>query len=82
MCMGRVLLGETIGALLRRMAEEDPQRLALIARHQNVRWTYRDLLGRSENLAIGLRALGLEKGDRIGVWSEVRLPGADPEPGP
>jgi hypothetical protein len=23
------------------MAEEDPQRLALIARHQNVRWTYR-----------------------------------------
>ncbi len=51
------------------MAEEGPQRLALIARHQNVRWTYADLLGRSEDLAIGLRALGLEKGDRMGIWS-------------
>ena len=38
------LLGETIGALLGRMAEEGPQRLALVARHQNVRWTYADLL--------------------------------------
>ena len=40
------LLGETIGALLRRLAEEDPQRLALVARHQNVRWTSGDLLRR------------------------------------
>jgi fatty-acyl-CoA synthase len=63
------LLGETIGALLRGMAEEGPQRLALIARHQNVRWTYADLLGWSEDLAIGLRRLGLQKGDRIGIWS-------------
>ena len=63
------LLGETIGALLRRMAEEGAQRLALVARHQNVRWTYGDLLRRSEDLAIGLRRLGLQKGDRIGIWS-------------
>jgi fatty-acyl-CoA synthase len=63
------LLGETIGALLRRITQEGPQRPALTARHQNVRWTYSDLLERSEHLAIGLRALGLEKGDRIGIWS-------------
>jgi fatty-acyl-CoA synthase len=63
------LLGETIGALLRRMAEQGPQRLALIGRHQNVRWTYADLLRRSEDLAVGLRRLGLQKGDRIGIWS-------------
>ena len=63
------LLGETVGALVRRMAEEGPQRLALVARHQSVRWTYSDLLRRSEDLAVGLRALGLEKGDRIGIWS-------------
>ena len=63
------LLGETIGALLRRTAEEGPQRLALIARRQNVRWTYADLLGRAEDLAIGLRRLGLQKGDRVGIWS-------------
>ena len=34
-----------------------------------MRWTYSDLLERSEDLAVGLRALGLEKGDRIGIWS-------------
>ena len=56
-------------ALLRRQVEEGPQRPALVARHQDVRWTYADLLRRSEDLAVGLRALGLTKGDRIGIWS-------------
>jgi fatty-acyl-CoA synthase len=63
------LLGETIGTHLRRMVKEGPQRPALVARHQRVRWTYADLLRRSEDLAIGLRALGLKKGDRVGIWS-------------
>ena len=31
--------------------------------------TYADLLRRSEDLAVGLRKLGLEKGDRVGIWS-------------
>src|SRR5271165_1142807 len=63
------LIGETIGRLLRRVVSEGPERPALVTRHQGVRWTYADLLRRSEDLAIGLRALGLEKGDRIGIWS-------------
>src|SRR5580698_199251 len=63
------LIGETIGQLLRRVTAEGPERLAQITRHQNVRWTYADLLSRSEDLAVGLRKLGLEKGDRVGIWS-------------
>src|SRR5271165_4291136 len=63
------LLGETIGALQRRVTAAGPQRIAQITRHQDVRWTYADLLRRSEDLAVGLQALGLEKGDRIGIWS-------------
>jgi fatty-acyl-CoA synthase len=63
------LLGETIGALLRRMTTEGPDRPALVTRHQNVRWSYADLLRRSEDLAAGLKTLGLEKGDRVGIWS-------------
>ncbi len=63
------LLGETIGCLLRRVVLDGPERPALVTRHQGVRWTYADLLRRSEDLAIGLRALGLEKGDRVGIWS-------------
>ena len=52
------LLGETIGALLRRVTADGPERLALVTRHQGVRWTYADLLRRSEDLAIGLRRSG------------------------
>src|SRR6202142_1942440 len=66
------LIGETVGALLRRVTAEGPDRLALVTRHQDVRWTYADLLRRSEDLAIGLMALGLKTGDRIGVWSANR----------
>lgn len=42
---------------------------ALIVRHQNVRWTYRDLQGRVDAFAAGLLAPGLQPGDRIGIWS-------------
>ena len=63
------LIGETIGQLLRRVTAEGPERPALVTRHQNVRWSYADLLRRSEDLAVGLRKLGLEKGERVGIWS-------------
>ncbi len=63
------LLGETIGALLQRVTTEGPDRIAQITRHQNVRWTYAELLSRSEDLAVGLQALGLKKGDRVGIWA-------------
>jgi fatty-acyl-CoA synthase len=66
------LIGETVGALLRRVTAEAPDRLALVTRHQDVRWSYAELLRRSEDLAIGLMALGLETGDRIGIWSANR----------
>jgi fatty-acyl-CoA synthase len=63
------LIGETIGQLLRRVAAKGPERPALVTGHQNVRLSYADLLRRSEDLAVGLRKLGLEKGDRVGMWS-------------
>jgi fatty-acyl-CoA synthase len=63
------LIGETIGALLDRIAAEAPDAPALIARHQAVRWTYRELRKRADDLAAGLMALGLKPGERIGIWS-------------
>src|ERR1700690_914963 len=63
------LIGETIGQLLRRVTAEGPERPALVTRRQNVPWSDRDLLRRSEDLAVGFRKLGLEKGDRVGIWS-------------
>ncbi len=63
------LLGETIGTLIRRVTAEGPERIAQVTRHQNVRWTYGDLLRLSEDLAVGLRQLGLKPGERIGIWA-------------
>jgi fatty-acyl-CoA synthase len=63
------LIGETIGALLDRIADAAPGSPALIVRHQSIRWSYSQLRERADDLAAGLMALGLQPGDRIGIWS-------------
>jgi fatty-acyl-CoA synthase len=63
------LIGETIGALLDRIAAAAPDSPALVVRHQAIRWSYRQLRQRADDLAAGLTALGLKVGDRIGIWS-------------
>jgi fatty-acyl-CoA synthase len=62
-------IGDTIGVYFDRIVERFAQRDALIVRHQQVRWTYRELRERVDAFAAGLLALGLKRGDRIGVWS-------------
>jgi fatty-acyl-CoA synthase len=63
------LIGETIGVFFDRQVEAHRDRLALAVRHQNVRWTWGEFAARVDALAAGLLALGLEPGDRIGMWS-------------
>ena len=63
------LLEETIGAMLRRIASTWPQRPALAVPAQGVRMTWREFDDEVTRLAAGLLALGLEPGDRIGIWS-------------
>jgi len=63
------LLEETIGANLARTVAEHGEVEALVARHQGVRWTYRELAERVARLARGLIGLGLAAGDRVGLWS-------------
>ncbi|MBL8690787.1 MAG: AMP-binding protein, partial [Rhodospirillaceae bacterium] len=64
------LIGETIGNHFDRAVRTYGDRDALIVRHQNVRWSYRELGRRVDDLAAGLLSLGLEPGDRIGIWSQ------------
>ncbi|HEX7795835.1 MAG TPA: AMP-binding protein [Vicinamibacterales bacterium] len=63
------LLGETIGDALNRAAARFPDRDALIVRHQHIRFTYEQLLGEVNRAARGLLALGVQRGDRVGIWS-------------
>jgi fatty-acyl-CoA synthase len=63
------LLDDTIGANLARTVAAHGDREALVARHQGVRWTYDELAARVDRCARGLLALGLEAGDRVGLWS-------------
>ena len=63
------LIGETIGAFFDRTVDFYRDREALVVRQQNVRWSWGELGRRVDDLAAGLMTLGLERGDRVGIWS-------------
>ena len=63
------LIGETIGSFFDRMVDRHRDREALVVKHQNIRWTWGELARRVDDLAAGLMTLGLERGDRIGIWA-------------
>jgi len=63
------LLGKCIGEVLDDTAAAHPDNDALVVRHQQKRYTYAQLLNEVERLARGFLALGIKKGDRIGLWS-------------
>jgi fatty-acyl-CoA synthase len=63
------LIGETIGTFFDRTVDRYRDREALVVKHQNIRWTWGELGRRVDDLAAGLTTLGLERGDRIGIWS-------------
>ncbi len=63
------LLGQTIGASLDRIAAQIGDRDALISCHQKTRFTYAELLDEVNRAARGLLALGVQRGDRVGIWS-------------
>jgi len=67
------LLGDTIGGALRRAAERFGDRDALVVRSQGYRATYRQLWDATTEVARGLLALGVARGDRVGVWSPNRF---------
>ncbi len=63
------LLGETIGANLRRIAVTYPGREAVVDVPTGRRWTYAQLDAATDALARGLIAAGIEAGDRVGIWA-------------
>ncbi len=65
----RPLLGRTIGEDLLDTASRLGDRAALVDCPTGRRWTYRELAGWAKQVAAGLLARGIGKGDRVGIWS-------------
>jgi fatty-acyl-CoA synthase len=65
----RPLLELTIGDLLHRTADRFPDRLAVASRHQGSRMTWAELSVAADQVARGLCAHGICRGDRVGLWS-------------
>src|SRR5579871_1496618 len=63
------LLEHTIGEALARAVRQWPKAEALVSVHQEVRWTWEEFGRRVDGLAKGLLSLGLEPGERVGVWA-------------
>jgi fatty-acyl-CoA synthase len=63
------LLGETIGGNLDRTVARIPANEALVDLESGRRWTYAELAVDVDRLARGLLAMGVAKGDRVGIWA-------------
>jgi len=59
----------TLAEVLSQTASHFPDREALISRHQDMRFSWRELDEQVTRVARGLAGLGLQAGDRVGVWS-------------
>ena len=66
---GTPLLEMTIGSAFDRTVAAHVDREALVVPFQGVRLTYGELAERVDRLAMGMLGLGLETGDRLGMWS-------------
>ena len=63
------LLGLTIGDMFDQIVARYPDHEALVSRHQGLRYSYAQLQAEVDRCARGLMAIGVEKGQRIGIWA-------------
>ena len=59
----------TIGQLLDRTVDRHGDGLALVSCHQSKRYTWQQLREAADAVARGLTSLGVQRGDRVGLWS-------------
>lgn len=63
------LLGLTIGDAFDQIVEKYPNNEAIVSVHQNIRYTYLQLQEKVDQCAKAFMAIGIKKGDRVGIWS-------------
>lgn len=63
------ILEETIGANFERVVAANPDAWALVDVARQRRWTYGELDAELDLIARGLMALGVQRGERVGIWA-------------
>lgn len=63
------LLGQTIGQNFDEASTKYADELALVSRHQGIRYTYQELRDQVDRVACSLRRLGFRRGDRLALWA-------------
>ncbi len=60
---------KTIGEFYDGLMETQPERPFIMYPDRNLCWSYRDFYERTDDLAKGLLAVGIGRGDHVGVWA-------------
>ncbi|ALS32921.1 fatty-acyl-CoA synthase [Pseudoalteromonas translucida KMM 520] len=63
------LTKQTIGDYFDSIVDNAPDALAVVVHHQNIRLSYKEFQHQVNQLAMGLLALGIKPGERVGIWS-------------
>jgi len=63
------LMYKTVGEVLGEAVLKWGDLEAVVVRHQQIRWSFRELADAVDCFASGLLELGLQPGDRVGIWS-------------
>ncbi len=63
------LVSVTIGQLIKQRAQMHPDNECVVYPHRNIRWTYADFDALTDQVARGLMAMGIEKGDHVAIWA-------------
>jgi fatty-acyl-CoA synthase len=61
---------DTIGVYLEKVVANDPDREFIVYPDRDLRFTYKEFNERVNILAKGLLAIGIEKGDHVGIWAK------------
>ncbi|MEZ5125033.1 MAG: AMP-binding protein [Thermoleophilia bacterium] len=60
---------ETIGTYFERMVALDPEHDCVVYPDRGLRWTYGEFNQRVDRFAKGLLAIGIGRGDHVGIWA-------------
>ena len=66
------LLEQTIPELIATTVSKHANRDAVVFADRGIRWSWQQFSNEIDRLAAGFLALGLQKGERLGVWSPNR----------